>query len=150
MSSEQPMMMMPNVDSSAYEPAPEDEVQLPSLEAVRKATGLGDISPSEVMRPEEVQPRRYSSIQRGALSAQAFETFKYFAPNGVVPRPTFHQCIQRFMPSMSEVGEHGHRYFTKVVDRVFDLFDTDGASYTDARARSKVGMFRLRRVARYR
>ena len=27
---------------------------------------------------------------------------------------------------MSEVGEHGHRYFTKIVDGVFDLFDTDG------------------------
>ena len=29
-------------------PAPETEIQLPSLEAVRKATGLGDINPSEV------------------------------------------------------------------------------------------------------
>ena len=41
-------------------------------------------------------------------------------------RSTFHQCIRRFMPSMSEVDEHGHRYFTKIVDGVFDLFDTDG------------------------
>ena len=29
-------------------PAPETEIQLPSLEAVRKATGLGEINPSEV------------------------------------------------------------------------------------------------------
>ena len=88
--------------------AEEAEMELPSLEAVRKATGLGSINPTE-----------------------AFETFKYFAPNGLVSRATFQQCIQRFMPTMTEVGEHGHRYFAKIVDRLFDLFDTDHNGVVD-------------------